>query len=305
MRFIVGSLVLLVALFCTSQSEGQGKVNKKNVVVKTYDGVELAATYYPNPGGKREATVILLHDFDLTKGGSSQTQEWSNLAASLQAAGYVVISFDFRGFGDSKNVDPGTFWSRLDNKRMVKKGASGKAMLIDHKNFQSGYAPYLLNDIAAIKAYLDRQNDNKECNTASTILIGAGSGAALGSLWMGNESRRKRDKGNPLALVPTLGEPEVKDIAAAIWLSIAPRIGTSKGVGGKVASSLVEACVKNKVPVAFVFGSLDSASDTLSRNLEGRINGTGKTKGKDAALKVIKDTKLAGEKLLNRALPTE
>jgi len=188
---------------------------------------------------------------------------------------------------------------------MIKKGASGKAMLIDHKNFQSGYAPYLLNDIAAIKAYLDRQNDNKECNTASTILIGAGSGAALGSLWMGNESRRKRDKGNPLALVPTLGEPEVKDIAAAIWLSIAPRIGTSKGVGGKVASSLVEACVKNKVPVAFVFGSLDSASDTLSRNLEGRINGTGKTKGKDAALKVIKDTKLAGEKLLNRALPTE
>jgi len=287
-------------MFCTSPAEGQGKVNKKNVVIKSFDGVELSATYYPNPTGKREATVILLHDFDFTRGGSSQSAGWNKLAAALQADGYAVMSFDFRGFGDSKTVDPMNFWAKAQNKDMVKKSNGGKAASIDFKNFQGGYGPYLLNDIAAIKAYLDRQNDNRDCNTASTIFIGAGSGAALGSLWLGHECHRRRDKNMQVIGGPMLAELEIKDVAAAVWVSPSAKVGP-KAVS--LGPSLSEACNKNKVPVAFVFGSLDSASDNLSTSLANRINGSAK-KDKIATLKRITGTKLAGDKLID-ALETD
>ena len=58
--------------------------------------------------------MLLLHDFDLKKGGSSQQAGWADLAASLQKDGFTVLSFDFRGFGDSKNVDK-EFWSHTQN----------------------------------------------------------------------------------------------------------------------------------------------------------------------------------------------
>ena len=102
---LVPALVVLAAglLLPGGAARGQGKKpNTKNVPFETSDGVRLSGTLYPNPGGKREAVVMLLHDFDLKKGGSSQQAGWTNLAAKLQSEGYAVLMFDFRGFGDSK-----------------------------------------------------------------------------------------------------------------------------------------------------------------------------------------------------------
>jgi len=308
MRILFGSLAVLVALlFSAGTSTGQGaKANKKNVVIQTFDGVDLEGTLYPNPGGKRDATVILLHDFDLKKGGSSQTQGWNDLAAALQADGYVVLSFDFRGFGGSTNVNANTFWAKPHN-MPAKKGA-GKPSTIAAKNFPKSYVPVLLNDIAAAKAYLDRQNDSRDCNTSSTILIGAGNGAALGSLWMGHETRRRRNKnvqagGVGIGLVrPVLGDLESKDLAAAMWLSI----NTSQvppSLASKIVPSLQSASRVNKIPVAFVFGRLDASSGQTSRNYVERINGGAKTKS--AIEKEIGGTKLAGDKLIDNGLDTE
>src|SRR3954451_23480977 len=106
-RILFGLAVLAGALLTVGPSHGQGakKGNTKNVTFKTADGVELSGTLYPAPSGKRDATVIMLHSFDLKKGGSSSSEEgWGQLAASLQAAGYVVLTFDFRGFGESKTL---------------------------------------------------------------------------------------------------------------------------------------------------------------------------------------------------------
>jgi len=305
-RILLGSLFVLgMMLCCSGTSEGQGaKVNKKNVVIKTFDGVELSGTLYPNSGGKREATVILMHDIDLKKGGTIQTPGWNGLAEALQADGYVVLAFDFRGFGESKTVDPGVFWPKQHN-ASVRKGGGGKATSIEYKNFPPSYIPQLLNDIAAVKAYLDRQNDARDCNTSSTILIGAGDGAALGSLWMGHETHRRRNKNNVggggvgIGLVqpaPVLGDLESKDIAAAIWLSISHNV-VPGSLRSAIGPSLVAASAKNKIPVAFVFGKNDSASGQISRSYETRINGM-KATGKTATAKEIAGTKLAGDKLL-------
>src|SRR4051794_12638312 len=80
------------------------KDNSKKVPLTTCDGVELQASLWPNAGGKKDATVLLLHNFDRAKGGGSHQDGWDDLAGLLHQEGYTVISFDFRGFGESKSV---------------------------------------------------------------------------------------------------------------------------------------------------------------------------------------------------------
>ena len=99
---------------------------------------------------------------------------------------------------------------------------------IDHKDFQAAYYRYLVNDITAAKAYLDRRNDDGELNTSNTIVIGAGEGATLGALWLAQECRKKRDKNPPpmggIARPPMLAESEGKDVACAVWLTISSKL---------------------------------------------------------------------------------
>ncbi|MFO0877661.1 MAG: hypothetical protein U0840_09920 [Gemmataceae bacterium] len=306
-RLLVGLVLFVMVLALSGSSRAQGAKNTKNIDFKTYDGVTIQGTFYPNASGKRDAVVMLLHDIDLKKGGSSQQEGWSDLAAALQEAGYPVLTFDFRGFGESKEVNPDEFWKESQNTNLVRGGVK-KPSQIDHKNFNPRYIPYLVNDIAAAKAYLDRQNDQKACNTSSLIVIGAGEGATLGSLWLAHEARRRKDK-NPaspllLAVPPQLGEPEVNNVAAAIWLSISPRLG---GVQVPVGSLMREVGRDHKVPMAFVYGKGDGTGDNFARSLMNMINPRG-SKDKDFQLTnimPIPDTKLAGHKLLGKGSETE
>jgi pimeloyl-ACP methyl ester carboxylesterase len=298
----------LVALVLTGLSgpvaRGQGNNKPEDVSFNTYDGVELKGSLYPNPGGKRKAVVILLHDFDSKKGGSSDKDNWPALAKALQADGYVVLAFDFRGFGKSTDIDATKFWNAAANKTYVKKGKGG-ATSINYKDFRSGYYPFLVNDIAAAKAYLDRLNDQKGCNTSSTIVIGAGQAATLGALWMANECRRKRDKGAAAVVPfaqPQLDDPECKDLAAGVWLTVSPTVEGRNLTG--LGKWLVEAGQKNKVPMGFAFGKNDSKADTLSRSLANKIK-SGRGEYKLTGVQPIAGTNLGGSKLLEKSLGTE
>src|SRR4051812_8140938 len=96
------ALALAIALLATLPTPGlaqRGKTVAKRITIPTFDGVTLTGTLYPNPAGKRNAVVVLLHHFDAKKGGSSADTGWADLAAALQEDGYVVLAFDFRGFG--------------------------------------------------------------------------------------------------------------------------------------------------------------------------------------------------------------
>ncbi len=304
----ISLLTGLVALVLTGLSGtlARGQGNKPDdVSFNTFDGVELKGTLYPNPGGKRKAVVLLLHDFDSKKGGSSDKDNWPALAKALQADGYVVLAFDFRGFGKSTDIDAMKFWNVAANKTYVRKGKGG-ATSVSYKDFKSGYYPFLVNDIAAAKAYLDRLNDQKGCNTSSTIVIGAGQAATLGALWMSNECRRRRDKGAAAVVVPfaqpQLDDPESKDLAAGVWLSISPTV-EGRNLSG-LTKWLVEAGQKNKVPMAFAYGKNDSKADTLARSLERAIKNT-RVKLELTGREPIKETNLGGSKLLEKSLGTD
>jgi hypothetical protein len=256
---------------------------------------------YTSPNPKRDAVVMLLHTFDIQKGGSSQQEGWTALARKLSADGYHVLSFDFRGFGDSKTVTD-RFWDPKyqHNTQLIQGGAiaaAKKAELIDHRKFTVAYLPYLLNDIAAAKAYLDRRNDAGQVNSGNVILIGAGEGAALGALWLKNECRRRRDTNVPPGIIPTLAsQSEINDIAGAVWLSIHPTF--SQKVSTSVKGAIVEAGKNHKVPMAFVYGKNDSKAASLAQQYVQAIKGSVKGKGKLTVTYAVAGTKLSGNKLL-------
>jgi len=308
-RLLFGFAVLAGALLPAGTAQGQGakKANSKTVTFNTFDGVTLSGTLYPNNTGKRDAVVLLLHSFDLKKGGSSQQSGWSDLATRLQEEGFVVLSFDFRGFGDSKAVTK-EFWDFPQNAREggLKRKTARPPESIDHKDFNNIYLTNLVNDIAAAKAYLDRRNDAREVNSGNLIVIGAGEGATLGAMWLANECRRYRDTNNPPQFVPTLAPtPEINDVAGAIWLSISPKIGTRTV---PLSRWIVAAGKTNKVPMAFVYGKLDTSAGTLAQSYVTKIKASS-TKGKKdfqtTGYHPVSGTKLVGNELLQKSLDTE
>jgi pimeloyl-ACP methyl ester carboxylesterase len=303
--FLLGLVLLALAMLPGNPAFGQGKkADTKDVSFKTYDGVELKGTLYPNTGGKREAAVILLHDFSHKQGGGRSKDNWPDLAASLQEDGYVVLAFDFRGFGESKNVNKEKFWKFRHNTQI--KGSAKQSDTIDQKDFGSGYYQYLVNDIAAARAYLDRLNDQNSCNTSSVIVIGAGQGATLGALWMASEGRRKVDKNSGMGLLvaqPMLDDPESKDLAAGVFLTISPRL-EGRTVAGPLQRWLGETVRVNKIPACFILGKTDSANDNVVNAIVKVIKGTGKAKSPWSTYR-IEGTNLTGSKLLEKSLGTD
>jgi alpha-beta hydrolase superfamily lysophospholipase len=300
---LLGFAALALAVLPAGPAFGQGKKGEsKEVSFNSHDGVELKGTLYPNAAGKRDgAVVLLLHNFDSKKGGSSQKENLPALAKALHADGYVVLSFDFRGFGDSKSVNKDKFWKFPHNKNL--RGALKQAETIDQKDFKSPYYPYLVNDIAAAKAYLDRLNDQGACNTSNLLIVGAGQGATLGAMWMANECRRKMDKNPPgvAAFAPMLDEPESRDLAGAIWLTMSPRL-ENKTL--PIRTWLRDVGKTNKVPMAFYYGENDLTGANFAKSAIGNLKGRGK--GLElTGTKAVKGTRLTGSKLLEKTLGTD
>ncbi len=176
------SLLLGLALFALVSVGGTVRAADKptKVTFDTVDGVTLQGTFWPSPKGKDEPTVLLLHKI----GSDSHKDGWDDLAAKLQDKGYSVLSFDFRGHGNSTSIDPMKFWNRMYpwNLNYIQGGAfdaKGKPKeSISKEKFREGYYPYLVNDISAAKMFLDERNDAGDCNSQALLLIGAEDGAA-------------------------------------------------------------------------------------------------------------------------------
>ena len=175
----------------------RGVAKSDLVSFETVDGVRLVGAYYASNKGVKAPCVLLLHDFDQKKGGHSQTEEWTELAGDLQWAGYAVLSFDFRGFGQSTTVGK-EFWLAAHN--AVLPGARGPKLptSITQAKFPAIYYRQLVNDVAAAKAYLDNENDAQQLNCRNLIVIGAGQAATIGMMWLDAEFQRHKAKVVPV-----------------------------------------------------------------------------------------------------------
>jgi hypothetical protein len=233
----------------------------------------------------------LLHKY----GGNRQQKGWDELAQALSKE-FSVLSFDFRGHGDSTTVNQ-AFWVGSNN---TIKNAARKPNKISYKDFPANYLPMLANDVAAAKRYLDQQNDAGACNSSNLVVIGAEEGAAIGALWINTEWQRKRLIKNPIGnwVADPQGKVEGEDIASAIWLSIPQKLN-GMDVGGWLKGPYNK--VRDKVPMVFFYGLQDSKAQTAATKLLGELK-QASTKDKLTDLTVLrsKNTKLAGVDLLGK-----
>jgi alpha-beta hydrolase superfamily lysophospholipase len=313
--FVPLTALSLLLLPVNKRLSAADDIESTRVQFLTFDEVELSGTFYrstPAAGKKdKDAVVLLLHDFRHLKGGSGQEDGWHQLAGQLQKEGYAVLSFDFRGFGNSKSVSP-KFWAFAHNRQGISGGSKrNPSATIDEKDFRTNYFINLVNDIAAARAYLNIKNDANEVNASNIILIGAGQGATLGALWLASECRRQKDSQSDRlfpGLLPqfrSLDEPEGNDVAAAVWLTIYPTL-EDRRLGSSLIKALVDEAKKarNPIPTLFLYAKNDvKANDFLNKNsdLKALFAENSKKKGGVKEKSVPGAGQLEGSKLLRKS----
>jgi pimeloyl-ACP methyl ester carboxylesterase len=280
-------LALCIVTTCAAASPAQ---QPDDVRFETADKAELHGTFYPSNKAKAPC-VILLHKW----GGNRNDAGWKELAQVLQKE-YAVLSFDFRGHGDSVEVSP-EFWRSAANS--IIRGAARLPQKISHKDFPTAYMPVLANDVAAARRFLDRQNDAGACNSSNIIIIGAEEGAAIGGLWIASEWQRQRLIKNAFgqwALDPQ-GRSEGEDIASAVWLSM-PR-----ALGGIFVGFFFHGKIRDRVPMAFFYGDKDDKARAAAHAIFEDMQRAGRDKLEYTKLRA-KETRLAGNDLLKPSLNT-
>jgi hypothetical protein len=298
-------LASLLALFGTMTPPAQAGEKFDTVRITTIDSVELMAQYYPCSGAKvkNPPVIIMLHPV----GESSQKKPWQSLAETLSTK-FAVLTFDFRGHGKSTEVLPETFWKfapNLQGNPKVNAANSAGKSSIDIKEFNKSYYPVLVNDIAAVKSFLDRKNDTGACNTSSTILLGADSGATLGALWLAAEWHRYKVVQNPVNPLITTVDPraEGNDYIAGVWLSINPSLGSHTLSVGR----LLDVPMRQKaMPTVFLHSDEDAKGKSLANNLIKAFKSPREKNKYPFTDRVeVKAGKLTGMELLQPSLQTD
>jgi hypothetical protein len=291
-------LVLVGVLLVGAEPARAQSDRSEKVRITTIDSVELIGNFYPCTDNKvrNPPVVLMLHPV-----GAPPKKSWVTLAETLQTK-FAVMTFDFRGHGNSTEILPETFWKYPFNKGGVKYAPNKST--IEFKEFDKGYYPALVNDIAAVKGFLDRRNDSGSCNTSSFILLGAESGATLGALWLASEWHRFRLVQNPMFLqqVPDT-RAEANDVIGCVWLSISSQLGSRPiSLGSLLNISLAQ----KATPMVFLHSDEDSKGRTLALSMVKSIKAN-KDKAKYALTDriEIKAGKLTGMDLVQKSLNTD
>jgi pimeloyl-ACP methyl ester carboxylesterase len=232
---------------------------QEKVHFSTVDHMHLGGTLYHGWKSKRGLTVLMLHDL----GSNRSSPGWKRLAETLQAEGHTVLTFDFRGHGDSRKVSA-SFWRYPVNKYLnsykLNTIAELQPTVLRLDDFPSEYRPWLIEDIAAARTYLDRLHDDpaSSVNTFNLVVLGAGQAAALGSLWLATEGLRYN--GSNVGNKIQLRWEEKRSVLQAVWIGMADPLKL-RPFG--IHSWLEGAHAKPVVPIAFIYGEEDIDTYTL------------------------------------------
>jgi alpha-beta hydrolase superfamily lysophospholipase len=300
---LAGGLLVGVALTMVPQSAPAADAER--VKFHTWDKVEIHGNFFPGNKGNKSPCAIMLHAL----GGSSDQDGWANLAAQLQKNGISVLTFDFRGHGESTSVEP-DFWLLNRYNQTLRSFKSGKGReQISYKDFTTlNNWACLVDDIAAAKQFLDRKNDSGDCNSSHVVVIGAESGATLWALWIATEWKRTKISTGVFGLATTTrNQVEGQDIACAVYLSISPYIGVGSRTYSVPVDSWLKGVVREKVPMYFLYGEKDNRAAKFSQHLcDSVLRAEKDSKLKNTGKMPLKDTKLSGRELLGKpSLPTE
>ena len=258
-------MVYLAAVALASTAWGQGtkpatdpKLKPRPVTLKTKDGIQLRAFYFPSEKGKEAITVMLVHEWQ-GKGASP----YGKLVMALRDAGCAVIAPDYRGHGGSTQK---TEKKKFNIAQMSKR---------DVENI-------IIYDLEKAKSFLKRENNEEKLNLNALVLIGIGEGCVLAAHWA------QRDWS-----FPSVGrKKQGQDVKCLVFVSPEKQI---KGVAIDPAiNSLVRLPI---MVVAGVSSPEASEAKRLAKRLEGMKRRIGKGTASGFELKMI-DTALSGPALV-------
>jgi pimeloyl-ACP methyl ester carboxylesterase len=228
--------------------------------------------------GTRSKCVLLLHDL----WESRQEPNFVRLATALNDKGYAVLTFDFRGHGDSTRAGKTFFDFPLNRPLLANeifRPVQDRAVTLNVRAFPKNYAVHLVDDVVAAKAFLDDKDRAGQVDAANLVVVGLGDGATVGALWLAAESSRHRLMGGA-GMGPMGGagmgpgkyetEPEVRHVAGAVWIQL--------NMTGRVTDQLptttkwLRAAGTMHVPMAFVYNLRDAGSRKVA---EFAANATG------------------------------
>lgn len=322
------ALTALGLLGRSSVSLGQTpEVKPEERSFKSSDGVKLNGLFYKSPKGKDSPLVVMLHGYR----AKPDDAVWDDTAKMAVSKGLHVFRFDFRGHGKSTDIVPDEFWANPINKQLVtiKSGFTAATKnTIKYDEFKTAYFPMLVQDLAAVRTELDIMNDAGLVNTSSIYFLGSGEMAYLGLFFIATEWLRERIKPDAVLLPPNLqfvspqrplvqmSDPAGQDYAGAIWLS------PEKPASGVITDQMLKSWVlspyalklRNETAMLFMYGQKDTKSaavsktlftDVLIANAKTGPGGQPLPKPDLTFMEPIKDTALAGPKLLGNNLGTE
>lgn len=304
-RWCIASIALLVGLALgTQRAPAQdAATGTEKVKFITVDGVTIYGSFFRGP--RAAPAVIMLHP--LGAGENRNKKNWVELAKQL-SKDFSVLTFDFRGHGESTEID-GPLYCHYRGNLDGTKGARADKSRLDFKDIQPYYYSLFCNDVAAAKAYLERtKNDLGLCNVQDLAIIGADMGATVGAIWANSEWYRYRMEVNNVLLVPTPkleNRPEGKWISAFVFLSITPKFG-KRDVN--LTNQLAMSCKVNQVPAVFLYSEADKSAKDAAKLLEKNIKFTAKKADPrlalTAAVGLKANEKLTGIDLLQPSLKT-
>jgi len=158
--------LVLTAPTITAQTkkkqEEDPKLKPRAVTMKTKDGVNLRAAYFPSDKGKEAITILLVHEWQ------GQVGPYIRLANAFKQAGFAVLMPDYRGHGGSREyVDSRGAPQQFNTARMSKK---------DIENI-------VKFDLEEAKQFLKKENNEGNLNMNALVVVGVREGAVMAAHW--------------------------------------------------------------------------------------------------------------------------
>lgn len=276
------ALIAGLALLTLPRSSMGQPAEPEVVRIETVDGLNLWGKWFQGGKGNKSDTVIMVHAYGKD---CSKNPGWEELAKALQKEDFSVLMFDFRGHGESaKNLalqDWKKFCSEQYNKLSgYRLDPNSSTQEIKRERFQATYYPYLINDLRAVRRFVDKKNDSNNCNSGRIFIISEGSSCPL--VMMAISTEFLRNGVFPAVVGANAPEhPAGKDIAGLVFLSWA----NSSGPGHSTAQQLtlqawkypeiwqdtkpikttVQERVRDNVAMTFVYSKDDSQSALETR----------------------------------------
>jgi len=174
----------------------------KTVGISTSDGLSLNAYWYQGTAAdKNPPDAVLMFPAP----GTKVTDAWIGLAKALSEKNFSVLLMDWRGCGMNASdgqgsrvlADKDLFWKEPFNKqalmssqRTIEDKGLDWAKVRDRTAGNYSYKTFLFNDLLAARFYLDRQNDNKKCNSARIWIVTEKDGGPVALAFIASEFAR-------------------------------------------------------------------------------------------------------------------